>query len=910
MNHHRMATSVSVSMLGIRVKGAEVLSGCMDALQLSIQRIALVALGALTSCVWLGSPATLLAQDSPRVTRNLLAFYTFDAKKGSTIRDRSGNGKPLNLKIEKASAVRWKNGGLVIRSETKIQSAGPATKIINAVKRSGALTIEAWIRPANSKQAGPARIVSISSDSVQRNVTLAQEAGRYDTRLRTTNANRNGLPSTATSSGLAKPALTHVVFTRDRSGNARLYVNGRRRGERMVAGDTTNWSDSFPLVLANEVTSGRPWLGTISMVAIYGRSLNKKEVTGNFRAGAKLGPQVPNEQLVRARHERVFDTKVAPLLARSCLQCHDSATKKGRLDLSLKAAAFTGGESGKVIVPGKATESLLWEQIESGDMPPDSESLSANELKLIRQWIDDGAVWSGEVIDPAIYASDDHGGDIWLQRLTIAEYIETVRSAVGVDIAKQARETLPADLRADGFSNTAYNLNVDLKHVEAYARLAESIVQRMDVTKFAARFSKSRSLNTDATARKLVEQMGQWLLRGPLTKREEIHYSGIATTVASSGGSYREGVALIIEAMLQSPRFIYRMEDQRGEGLVGDHELASRLSYIIWGGPPDEELMKAADSGELVDREQIGAQARRMLKDPRAVGRSLQFVGDWLDVDRLANMRPNKQRFPGWNADLAGDMRMETLTFFEDVVWKQNRPLADLLNAQVTFATPRLAAHYGMESKGDGLLRYDVSSVRSRGGILTQGSVLTIGGDDASMVTRGLFLLKDVLRGTVGDPPPGLDTTPVPSKPGLSQRMIAEKRIDNVSCGGCHVKFEPLAFGLERYDGVGAYHDIDEHGNKLREDGEILFPGAARSVKYSSSSELMNLLATHDRVRESITWKVIQFALGRPLGAEDARVVRQIDKAAQKKGGTYPSLMEAIATSDLVRMHRPTVSQE
>ena len=156
---------------------------------------------------------------------------------------------------------------------------------------------------------------------------------------------------------------------------------------------------------------------------------------------------------------------------------------------------------------------------------------------------------------------------------------------------------LPPDLRADGFSNTAYNLNVDLKHVEAYSRLAEIIVKRMDVLKFAARFSKSRSLNTDNTTRKFVESMGKWLLRGPLGKREEILYSGIATTVASGGGSFEDGVALMIEAMLQSPRFIYRIEDQRGEGIIGNHELASRLSYIIWGGPPDNELMRIADEG-------------------------------------------------------------------------------------------------------------------------------------------------------------------------------------------------------------------------------------------------------------------------------------------------------------------------
>jgi hypothetical protein len=298
-----------------------------------------------------------------------------------------------------------------------------------------------------------------------------------------------------------------------------------------------------------------------------------------------------------------------------------------------------------------------------------------------------------------------------------------------------------------------------------------------------------------------------------------------------------------------------------------------------------------------------------MLQDPRAVTRSLQFIAEWLNLDRLRNLSPNRKKFPKWNDALAADMREETLAFFKDVAWKQNRPLANLLNAQVTYATPRLAVHYGLKPRGPGLLRYDLSSVPARGGLLTQGSLLTIGGDDASMVTRGLFILHGMLRGTVKDPPPGLDTTPVPSKPGLSQRRIAEKRIANVSCGACHSKFEPLAFGLEKFDGLGAFHDQDEHGNKLRDDGEILFPGAAKPVKYKSSAELMNLLAGSERVRETITWKVTQFALGRPLVGADARTIDKIHKSAQKGGGTYSSLITAIVMSDLVQKTRTETNQ-
>jgi hypothetical protein len=392
-----------------------------------------------------------------------------------------------------------------------------------------------------------------------------------------------------------------------------------------------------------------------------------------------------------------------------------------------------------------------------------------------------------------------------------------------------------------------------------------------------------------------------------LDDREVTNYSGILTAVASAGGSYEEGVALMVEAMLQSPRFIYRVEQQRGDGAevpVGPFELASRMSYILWGGPPDEELMQAAAEGKLLGQEDCRQQVRRMLTDPRSVERSTRFVADWLNLDRLDNMQPNGERFPNWEPGLGRDMREETIAFFKDLVWEQNRPLSDLFNAQFTYATGRLARHYGLEAKGEGLTRYDLSKVQSRGGLLTQGSVLTIGGDDASMVTRGLFVLKDVLRGVIGAPPPGVDTTPVPSKPGLSQRMIAEKRIDNVACGGCHKKFEPLAFGLEPFDGLGAFHREDEFGNPLRADGSLLVPGTAEPVDYQNASELMDLLAGSDRVRETITWKLLQFALGRPLGAADAAEVQRIYRAANEAGGTYTALMTEILMSDLVQNTR------
>ncbi|SVD40020.1 uncharacterized protein METZ01_LOCUS392874, partial [marine metagenome] len=287
------------------------------------------------------------------------------------------------------------------------------------------------------------------------------------------------------------------------------------------------------------------------------------------------------------------------------------------------------------------------------------------------------------------HTHDRRANKNWVRRLTVPEYIETVKSLTGVDIAKEAREILPPDIRADGFSNTSYNLSVDLKHIEAYSRLAGIIVEKMNVRQFAKRFSKKQGF-TDDIMRDLVAKMGKWLLRGPLEDQEVAAFRGVSTTVAAAGGTFEEALTLLVEAMLQSPRFLYRVENERGDGTawpVSEYELASRMSYIIWGAPPDAQLLTAAENGQLFEEDGLNAQLKRMLDDRRAAKRSAEFIHEWLNLGRLANLKPNPEKFPQWNADLANDMRAETIAFFDDVVWKQKRPMADLLNAKVTYAT-------------------------------------------------------------------------------------------------------------------------------------------------------------------------------------------------------------------------------
>ncbi len=868
--------------------------------------LAVILIGGFSFCV---DAVSEKSNSTTRIQSGLQALYDFRSNEGAVVYDRSGVGETANLKIHNSDAVRRSNGSLEVLKDTRIVSEKPPKKIIESVLWSGELSVEAWITPANTKQDGPARIITISKNNTQRNFTLGQDGNKYDFRLRTTETSGNGIPSINSNDDSLTTEKTHVVYTRNRNGRARIYLNGNLANEETVSGEMDNWDGSFQLGLANEINDSRPWQGTYHLVAIYNRNLLPHEVEQNYKAGTDAQSLMAQNSRDTSAH--LFESKVAPLLVNRCFECHDSSTKEGGLDLTKKAMAFAGGKGGKAIVPGKPKESPLYTILEFDLMPYEREPLSKQEKQAIREWIGSGAKWTTGEIDPSLYAHGSESNDVWVRRLTVTEYINTVQSTVGVDIEKEAKDLLPKDLRADGFSNTAYNLNIDLKHVEAYAKLAEIIVDRMDVVKFAKPYSKNKRL-TDDNMRDLVANMGKWVLRGPLSGHEVDVFRGISTTVASAGGDFKEAVTYILEAMLQSPRFIYRIENQRGDGThwpVNQYELASRLSYIIWGSSPDKQLMKAADDGDLYERSEVAEQVKRMLKDPRAVERSSQFLAEWLNLGGLENLRPNKEKFPNWDPKLASDMQDESLAFFEFVVWVLDRPLSDLFDAQITFLTSRLAKHYGIEPKEHDsddspgkMRRYDLRNVHSRGGLMTQGSVLTKGGDEASMVTRGLFVLHDVLRGSVQDPPPCVDTSPVPTEPGLTKRGIAEQRIANPACGGCHKKFEPLAFGLEKFDGLGTYHEVDEHGNKLRDDGEILIPGKEKPVFYDTSAEMVELLANSERVEETITWKMAQFALGRSLDPQDARILKDVHEKAQKQGGTYKDFISAIAVSDLVRM--------
>lgn len=819
--------------------------------------------------------------------------YDFKSPSNNIILNKSGSYSDINLKFNDQRKIQFKDDGIHFIEGSSAQSTKPPSSFINEVKKNNSLSLELWFKPANLIQKGPARIFSLSGGTSDRNLTIGQEGKALQIRIRTTRTSNNGLPAMKTNQFL-KTQMTHVFYTF--GGNeAKLYINGKLIKNIKVQGNLSNWENDYLFFIGNESTGNRPWLGSIYSLSLYKKVISKAEINRKFNAGTNRKGEIAVKD--NENHYRFFERQVAPLLANHCLECHDSSNSKGDLNLSRKVTAF---EDDSIIIKGKSKESLLWESISKDEMPKKRTPLTIEEKNIIREWIDKGAHWSLEEIDPAVYVHAQNKDSQLARRLTVDEYISTVKSTFGVDISQEAKKQLPPDLRADGFSNTSYNLNVDIAHIQAYANLASQIVRKINIESFSKRFTNNQSF-TDKNMANFLRPMGHWVLRGPLSNDELIIYRGITTSAVAGGASYYNSVKMVLEAMLQSPRFIYRIESHENGELVSDDELAVRLSYLVWGSSPDIQLHEEARQGRLNNSNSIQKQVARMLDDPKAIYQSIQFLKQWLNLNQLSNLRPDKKHYPKWNSQLAEDMKQETISFFEELVWNRRRPLPELFNAQFTYLTPALATHYGITPKDkDGLERYNLEFIPSRGGLLTQGSTLTMGGDEASMVTRGLFILNDILRGVVKDPPPCVDTTPVPSEPGLSQRIIAERRIANSSCGGCHSRFEPLAFGLERFDGLGAYQEKDNFKNMLREDGKLLIPGKSDSIAFKSSAELMNIIAGSDRVMKTLVWKMVQFAMGRPLGADDVSHVDKIYKAAQNSGSKYSDVITAIALSELM----------
>jgi hypothetical protein len=401
--------------------------------------------------------------------------------------------------------------------------------------------------------------------------------------------------------------------------------------------------------------------------------------------------------------------------------------------------------------------------------------------------------------------------------------------------------------------------------------------------------------------RKIVTAFARRAYRRPPSEAEVRKLMGLAALARKQGDSFEEGLAVALEGALVSPQFLFRMEGaDKPAGAndakpVNDYELASRLSYFLWSSTPDEELLAAAERRSLRKPEILEAQVRRMLKDPKSRALVEEFGGQWLEFRALESVKPDRDKFPDFEDYLRMSARIETEMFFESIV-REDRPILDFIDAKYTFLNERLAELYNIQGvRGPEFRRVDLSEDPERGGILSQASVLTVSSyaTRTSPVLRGKWILENILNAPPPPPPPtvpALDESAVGTTGSLRQQL--EKHRSNAVCASCHSRMDPLGFGLENYDAIGAWRSQD---GEFPVDPSGVLPDG-RSFDGPQGLKKI-LLADRDHFAECVTKKLLTYALGRGLEGYDRPTVKTIVKNVARHNYRFSSLVLEIVNS-------------
>ncbi len=490
-----------------------------------------------------------------------------------------------------------------------------------------------------------------------------------------------------------------------------------------------------------------------------------------------------------------------------------------------------------------------------------------------------------------------------LRRLTHREYDATIRDLLGDD--SNPSQLLPTDAAATGFDTKASAQQINATLAEAYMRAAEDVAARA-VVDTAVLLPCDPAPDELACGHAFVGSFGPRVFRRPLAPDELSRYQTLFDNAHASWG-FDKAVELVVQAMLQSPSFLFRLEfglpEDAGEPLVRltSWETASRLSYLLWGTMPDEDLFAAAAEDRLGTPEELAAQADRMLDDPRARGLVGAFHRQWLGLDGLAISNKNPATYPQWSPELAASMATETTMLLEHVVFDGAGDFATLLRADYTFVDSSLAALYDVAGpQGNAFARVELPADR-RAGLLTHASLLALSGkpDQSSPVLRGQLVRERLLCESLPEPPPNVDTTPPEVDPDASTRERFEQHTSDPSCAACHRLIDPVGFGLEHYDGIGVWRDQDG-GAPVDASGVLVI--ADQSIEFDGAIELGDLLATHPNARDCFVAKWFEFGHGRAPDLGDSCTIEGLRAGLEAADGDVRSLLVALTQTDAFRL--------
>jgi len=408
-------------------------------------------------------------------------------------------------------------------------------------------------------------------------------------------------------------------------------------------------------------------------------------------------------------------------------------------------------------------------------------------------------------------------------------------------------------------------------------------------------------------ARKILASLATEAYRHP-ANNEDIESLMEFYGDARQGHDFEAGIKAAIQALLASPKFVFRLEATPATARPGqpyrisDNDLASRLSFFLWNTLPDAELMKLANGNTLHTPAVLDKQVRRMLADPRAESLSTRFASQWLRLQDVEKIHPDALLFPSFDNDLAQSYIRETQLFFDSIV-REDRSILDLLTADYTFVNERIAKVYDIPNVvGEKFQRVPVPDVRR--GILGQGSVLmqTAVADRTSPVQRGKWIME-VLLGSPPPPPPpdvpAFDETKSATADGktLSTRERMEAHRKNPACNSCHRVIDPLGLALENFDTVAAWR-IKDNGVNVDSNG-VLYDG----TKMSGPADLRAaLLAKSDPLLRNFTDNLLSYAIGRRIEYFDQPTVRAIVRKAGQNGNRFSSFVLGVVNSAAFQM--------
>ncbi len=532
---------------------------------------------------------------------------------------------------------------------------------------------------------------------------------------------------------------------------------------------------------------------------------------------------------------------------------------------------------------------------------------------------------SGSASDGASGADDDDGdlipqsdacnmtGPSPVRRLSRAEYTATLRDLFPqVDVGKIS---LTPDPSVHGFENRANKLYATENNVFEFSRDAIAVA-----TKAVAELDKVISCAVaadEACGKTFVSDFGERAFRRPLTNDEQSRYEANFESIRKELG-FKEAVQLSIEAMLQSVNFLYRMDlgetEQASDGRLKltSWEVASRLSYLLWGSMPDADLFSAAHDGALESDAQILKQAQRMLKSERAKPQLVDFHRQWLDFEHI-NVVFNREGpkdpklYPSYNEELRAAMREESDRFTGMVMSEGSHSLKELLTSKDTFVNDKLAAFYGVDAPAEGWGQVSLPEAE-RSGLLTRGAFLASHAHkfSGSPPLRAVYVMRRLMCLPELIPSPDADISEPVLKDGedpKTNRQLFEDRVAaNTACKGCHQLIDPIGFTFEHYDAIGKYRDTD---NGINVDASGKLQETDNDGPVANAIELSQRLGDSRQVHGCMARQWLGFATGVDPQEDDCRVDRLTDVLMAAKGDVHTMLLALVKSPDFLTRNAP-----